>query len=105
MEFTEAKNNATNDLVELVTGSLGGHGGVERAVHPATAIASIARLSGSLLLRTFPFNLEKVEPGTAILSEEANTKGPVLMNIFLAMLQNYGIKVDDKTMSNTAKPV
>ena len=35
-----------------------------------------------------------------MLSEEANTKGPQLINITHAVLQNFGIRIDNNKMSN-----
>ncbi len=89
MLITDEQNRATGDYVELLAGT-----GSGRAVHPETAIASAARLSGSLLLRSFGLNLESAQPGTVLLSNEANDKYPSLANLVLAFLDKCGIQLD-----------
>ncbi len=90
MEISEAQNKAAGEIVDLVAGRVGSN----RAVHPETAIASTARLAGSLLFRSFNLKLEGVEPGTAVLSDEANEKGPQLVEIMSAVLQRFGVSLD-----------
>lgn len=100
MEISEAQNKAAGEMVELVAGRVGS----ERAVHSETAIASTARLAGSLLLRSFNLKLEELEPGTVVLSNEANEKGPQLIEIMSAVLQRFGVSLDhEKLEGETAK--
>lgn len=68
--------------------------GVERAIHPATAISTAARLSGSFLFRTFGFQTDGQEPGSILLSEQANEKGTQLINIVGSYLTNSNIAID-----------
>ena len=89
MWITDDQNQATGEYVELLAAS-----GSGRAVHPESAIASAARLSGSLLLRSFGFDLEASEPGTVLLSNEANDKYPELANLVMAFLKKSGIPLD-----------
>jgi hypothetical protein len=90
MQISEAQNKTAGELVDLIAKRLGSG----RAVHPQTAIASSARLAGSLLLRSFNLNIHGVNPGTVILSHEANEQGPQLVNIFGSMLQHFGVQLD-----------
>jgi hypothetical protein len=76
--------------VDLIANLLGSG----RAVQSETAIASIARLSGSLLLRSFGFDMKNMQPGSALLSEEANTKGPQLVSIAGSFIQRFGLVID-----------
>ena len=87
MRISESQNKAADAVVELVAGRVG----TARAVHPETAIACAARLSGSLLLRSFNFTLDGTQPGTAVLSPEANEKGPQLIGIMAAVLQRLAV--------------
>jgi hypothetical protein len=88
--ITEDQNRAAGDFVELIARALG----AGRAIHPETAIASAARLSGSLLLRSFEFDLETSQPGTVVLSDEANEKGPALLNVLAGFLARNNIELD-----------
>ncbi len=90
MEISKAQNKAAGEMFELVAGRVGS----DRAVHPETAIASAARLAGSLLFRSFNFQLERQEPGSVVLSDEANEKGPQLIGIMSAVLESFGVSLD-----------
>lgn len=97
MEITDNQNKAVNDIVEMVVSVIGKG---SREIDTTEAIASTARLAGSFLFRSFKFEINDAKPGTAILSEEANAKGPQLVNITHAVLQNFGIQIDNNKMSN-----
>jgi len=88
--ITEEQNRAAGDFVDLIAGRLGSG----RAIHPETAIATSARISGSLLLRSFGFDLESPEPGTVLLSSEANERGPALVNLLGEFLAKNQITLD-----------
>lgn len=90
MQISEAQDNAAGEFVELIAARVGR----ERAIHPQTAIACAARLAGSLLLRSFNLNIAGVEPGSVILSNEANEKGPDLINVAGSMLDSMGVSLD-----------
>ncbi len=97
MEITKNQNEAVNDIVEMVVNVIGNG---SRAIDTTEAISSTARLAGSFLFRSFGFKINDEKPGTVMLSEEANIKGPELVNITLAVLQNFGIQIDNNKMSN-----
>lgn len=100
MEITDNQNKAVDDIVEMIV-SLIGNG--SREIDTTEAISSTARLAGSFLFRSFKFKVNNSKPGTVILSEEANTKGPQLVNITHAVLHNMGVQIDDCKMSNASK--
>jgi hypothetical protein len=81
---------AAGAMAEVFTTKLG----TNRAVHPPTVIAAGARMAGTLLLRSFGFDTSKMQPGSAVLSEQANEKGPELINILGNMLTHYGVPLD-----------
>lgn len=98
MHISEAQNKAAGELVDLVASKPGSG----RAVHSETAIASTARLAESLLLRSFNRNIPGAQPGTAVLSHEANEQGPQLISVMSAMLQHFGVSLDqDKLEPST----
>jgi hypothetical protein len=96
--ITPEQNKAAGEFVELIAAKIGDG----RSIHSETAIAACARLSGSLLLRSFNFQLEALEPGTALLSEEANQKGPELINTMLGFLSAVGVPADQLSVNQQA---
>ena len=94
MQISEAQNKAADELVNLVVSRVG----VDRAVHPETAIASAARLAGSLLLRSFNLNIQASEPGVVILSHEANEEGPQLISIMSAILHLFDVSLETEKL-------
>lgn len=97
MEITKNQNEAVNDIVEMVVDVIGNG---SRELDTTEAISSTARLAGSFLFRSFDFKIADAKPGTVMLSEEANIKGPQLVNITHAVLQNFGIQIDNNKLSN-----
>jgi hypothetical protein len=97
MEITKNQNDAVNDIVEMVVNVIGNG---SREIDTTDAISSTSRLAGSFLFRSFGFKTDDTKPGTVMLSQEANIKGPQLVNITHAVLQNFGIQIDKNKMSN-----
>jgi hypothetical protein len=97
LQISEAQNKAAGEFVDLVATKLGSG----RAVHSETAIASIARLAGSLLFRSFNLKVHSAEPGSAVLSNQANEEGLQLIGIMSAMLQHFGIVLDNEKLAGT----
>lgn len=94
MHISEAQQKAAGELVDLVASRVGSN----RAVHAETAIASAARLAGSLLLRSFKLNVPGAEPGAIILSVEANQEGPQLIGIMSSILGRFGLDLDEEKL-------
>ena len=92
----EKQSQAVDDIVDIIVQSTGNRG----AVHPATAISTCARLSGAFLFESFNFQLEDPKPGTPVLSEEANTEGPKMINLILAVLGSLEVEVDENIMTS-----
>jgi len=87
--------DALAEIAQLVADGLG----PLRQQHPETMIASAARLSGSLLLRSFNLPMSGIAPGTKVLSDQANEKGPMLVDIVWWMLQRNSISLDRSKLS------
>lgn len=96
MEIKDSQNKAVNDIIEMIVAVIGKG---SREVDTTEAISSAARLAGSFMFRSFEFDIDDVKPGTAMLSNEANTMGPALVNITLAVLQHYDIEIDQNSIS------
>ena len=90
MNISSEQDNATGQIIEHFVTRFG----TNRTLHPETVIATLARLSGSFLLRSFNFNLDALERGAIILSEEANEKGQELLGILSASLASRGVTLD-----------
>lgn len=71
----------------------------EKGVHAETVIAGVARMAGTFLFRSFGFQLKDGKPGQAVLSEQANEKGPRLVNIAASVLADAGVKLDPNAVS------
>ena len=64
-----------------------------------TVIGSSARMAGSFLLRSLELPLSGIQPGSIVLSEQANQQGPRLIQILESVLQNIGVKLDSAKLS------
>lgn len=100
MNISAAQNKATSEFVDLIAESVGGP---SRTIHPETAIATSARMAGSLLFRSFGFAINDAEPGSVVLSDGANEKGPMLMNIVLAFLAQNNVQMDQGKLGASSR--
>ena len=69
-------------------------------VQPETVIAGTARMAGTMLFRSFAPAGSAFEPGTAVLSDEANAKGPKLMDIMFVTLRSAGHTITEQELDN-----
>jgi hypothetical protein len=99
MNISKEQNEAVNDIVELIASKLGNE---TRELNIVDAISTCGRLAGSLLFRSFNFEIENAKPGSVMLSENANIKGPELINITHFVLQNFGITIDNQKMNGSS---
>jgi len=81
---------AANEFVDATLDALR----TEQGVHAETAVAGAARMAGTFLFRSFGLKLKGVAPGSVVLSEEANEKGPQLLPVLLAVLTHLGVELD-----------
>lgn len=70
----------------------------DRGVHAETAVASVARMAGAFLFRSFGFELSGIEPGQPVLSEQANEAGPRLIAVLTGALAEIGVTLDEKRL-------
>ncbi len=99
MNFTKAHDMAAGEIVELILDKLGEN----RQIHPSAAISAAARLAGSFYFRSFNVDLNNQKPGSAVLSEQANEKGPLLLNVLSLSLSSFGIKLDKNSIRTSSK--
>ena len=86
---------AAGEMIEVIAAKLGNG----RAVHSETAIAAGARMAGTMLFRSFGFDISKMAPGSAVLSNEANERGPELVNVVAGMLNKYGLPLEKEKLA------
>lgn len=67
-------------------------------LHAETLILSTARMAGSLMYRSFGFD-SAIEPGTGVLSDLANERGPRLMSMMLVTLQSQGHQITEQDLN------
>ena len=89
----EAFADATLDELETPEG-----------IDPETAVAAIAGMAGSFLLRSFGFELSHLAPGTAVASDEANEQGPRLVQILGGVLAHAGVALDPEILGRGLDP-
>lgn len=99
MQISAEQNKTAGEFVDLVASKLGSG----RAVHAETAIASMARLAGSLLFRSFNLNNSPKQAGTVVLSNEANEQGPQLIDIMSAMLQRFEVSLNEQKLGGNSQ--
>lgn len=79
----------------------------EQDVHVETVLFSAACLSGTSLFRSFGYS-QNTEPGTVVLSDQANQAGSNLMNLFMFFIQKYAVSLKPDqlvtTFADTNKP-
>lgn len=70
----------------------------ERGAHAETVIAAAARMGGTILFRTFGLPSNGVVPGTPVLSDIANERGPVLVEVMKGGLAGLGIEINERAL-------
>jgi hypothetical protein len=96
LHISPAQHKSAGEFVDLVASKLGSG----RAVQSETAIASSARLAGSLLFRSFELNIQLAQPGSIILSDEANEQGPQLIGTMSALLQHFNVSLSEAKLGS-----
>ena len=84
---TGAQRAAADEIVSAITAALRS----DRGVHAETAIAAAARLGGTFLFRSFGFEPTGAKPGSPVLSDAANERGPLLMQTLAAEIAELGV--------------
>lgn len=70
----------------------------EGRLHAETLIVSTARMAGSLMYKSFGFD-KSIKPGTSVLSDQANTQGPKLMNMMFITLKGLGHQIGEEHLN------
>jgi hypothetical protein len=104
MTLSKQQMDAAQEFANVTISALRSTGG-----HAETLVAATARMAGTYLFRSFGFKLPRVKPGQAVLSEEANEQGLLLLQIASGVLSQIGIRLDNTqssgATSSTNEPV
>lgn len=84
-----AQMQAATAFANAIIASLRLPGGI----HPATAIATAARMAGTYLFRSFGLQVDDVKPGDAVLSRQAAEQEGELVRTALTVLARLGMQV------------
>lgn len=95
-EINQNQLDAAGPLINIIVERTGR----DRLVDPAIAISTAALMAGSFLLRSFDLELDRMEPGTAILSEQADRRGPILINVLATVLEHIGVEIEDNKLQS-----
>ena len=76
----------------------------ERGAHAETCVTAAARMGGTLLFRTFGLPTANMTVGAPILSDIANERGPLLVEVMKSGLAGLGIVVDESKVSAGPTP-
>ncbi|MEO7999143.1 MAG: hypothetical protein ABI852_16940 [Gemmatimonadaceae bacterium] len=72
----------------------------ERGAHAETCVCGAGRMAGTILFRTFGLPTQNMTVGSPVLSDIANERGPVLVEVMKAGLAGLGIEIDERTASS-----
>ncbi len=89
-------NENISDAADQVAALLGRGLSTDQGIHIGTWLSAAGQLAGTSLFRSFHLALQDVEPGTAVLSEQANQETSTLIGLLLAILNENGIGVKDR---------
>ena len=95
--ITQQQIDAAQEFANTVVSELR----TDKGVHAETAVASVARMAGTFLFRSFGFQLPDVEPGGVVLSEQANEAGPRLIQVLAGALAEIGVALDEQKLGAT----
>jgi hypothetical protein len=93
----ESQIQASREIADAIVTALT----TERGVHAETAVVSAARMAGTFLFRSFRLPTTGLAPGSPVLSDQANERGPLLLEVLQAGLSGLGITVDAGAMQDS----
>jgi hypothetical protein len=91
LEIAQRRQAAARQVLELLQSQFGAS-----PSHPETVLYAAAWLAGTSLYRSMGIHPD-IEPGTPVLSDQANEHGPKLLTIFSTLVEKFGLalKQDD----------
>ena len=96
MQPTENQFKAAEEMTNAVLN----HFTIDGGIHSETAISACARLAGTFYFRHFNFTHVKAEPGSVVLSEEANEHGPELIQYLGGGLGMLKVELQNENLNS-----
>jgi hypothetical protein len=93
LEIAQRRQKAARDVIEMLEGEFG-----PTPESPETVLYAAAWLAGTSLYRSIGIE-GKIEPGTPVLSDEANRRGPELLAVFSKLLGQFGITITQEDLT------
>lgn len=94
-------SNCIGEIVDLIALRIGNE---KREINPRDALLCAGNLTGLFMFESFDFKTDTLEPGSIMLSEEANQLGQRVTAMLLKILDdNYGLMVENPDSSNIYK--
>lgn len=93
-------DSCIGEIVDLIAIKIGNQ---KREINPRDAILCSGNLIGMFMFLSFDIKYQELEPGSVLLSNEANELGPKVINRLLYELNNYKIEIDKADNSNIYK--
>jgi hypothetical protein len=69
-------------------------------IEPETVVGATARMAGTMLFRSFTPPGGRIDPGAVVVSDEANTRGPKLMELMFATLRHAGHDITEQSLDD-----
>jgi hypothetical protein len=98
--LTHAQLDAANEFARETVTSFE----TDNVLDAGTAIAGAARMAGTFLFRSFRLPVTNLQPGTVVLSEEANEQWPQLIQVLGGMLVHLGTSLDPAELGGAPPP-
>lgn len=92
----DAQLKASRAISDYIVSALS----TERGAHAETVVSAAARMGGTILFRTFGLPTANMPAGAPILSDIANERGPVLVEVMKAGLTGLGLEIDESVVES-----
>lgn len=97
MSFDRASLDAQLKAARVISDYIVSALATERGAHAETCVSGSARMAGTILFRTFGLPTDNMTVGSPVLSDIANERGPVLVEVMKSGLTGLGIEIDERT--------
>ena len=87
LEIARRRQDAARQVLELLQAELG-----DSPSHPETSLYAASWLAGTSLYRSMGIRPD-IQPGTPVLSDQANEQGPKLLTVFSTLLTKFGLEL------------
>ena len=94
-------NNCIGEIVDLIAVKIGNE---KREINPIAAISSCANLVGFFMFLSFRISTNNLEPGSVLLSDQADETGSKVINRLGYEMIKYGLEIDQSKIKDYLNP-